>query len=257
MLGSGREGGDALIDMPLIPLQPTPGGWCGQQSFSPRASVSADRVKDITQGYRFTPSCCSQVPFISPNVCLILIGCLLLGVFIFFKDFIWGPHLVPIPVTASLLTKLLQSPVEEISGSLATCSRPQTPIKASDHEPGMTLSQEQSVSRLCVAELETSDTHEERLTFKQFPYYLFSEWPFCVHWQSLLCVSQFNALPDKTMPVNFLFVSFIPSLWLITMPSKSRPWQCCLFTPSTPLPRPFSPPRPLSLSLVGRIVCNQ
>lgn len=127
--GAGRG---TLINMPVIPLQPTPGGCCGQQSFSLHASVSSDGVKDNTQ------RCHAASPSISSNFCFSLNSSLTYSsVFIP----LWVVYLRPLRVSVLLHIKLHPSPDEELSGSLAACSRAQTPIKASDHEPGMTLSQ--------------------------------------------------------------------------------------------------------------------
>lgn len=83
--------GATLIGMPLIPLQPTPGGCCAQRSFSLQASTSSDRVKDSTQGHGFTLNPRGLVLSISPTFSHGLMGCLLPVLFLnLFECFIKG-----------------------------------------------------------------------------------------------------------------------------------------------------------------------
>lgn len=62
---------------------------------------------------------------------------------------------------------------------------------------------------VCDCELERQDASEGCLTLDSVS--LSSEWSFSLLALSRpLCASQFNALLDKTTPVNFLFVSLSP-----------------------------------------------
>lgn len=64
---------------------------------------------------------------------------------------------------------------------------------------------------MCGCELERQDASEGCVTLDSFS--LSSEWSLSLFSLSRpLCASQFNALPDKTTTVNFLFVSPSPFL---------------------------------------------
>ena len=186
--------GGPLIDMPLIPLEPTPGGC--QHSFSPQASAPSEGVEDNTLGHSFNPSHRCLAPsiyydYLSRRNWLTTSTFVFIPIWVFYQS----PHSVSIPVTASLsayqAATIARQPafwVVSISFQGPDSYQSQRPWTCDDFQP--------RAKCVCDCELERQDTAEAWL-WRVSPF--LAEWSFSLPSPSHpLCASHFNALSDKT-----------------------------------------------------------